>query len=262
MTDRGDGRTAAAGRARDRDLRSASACLRRWHAARPRVALWLNSARCGGQPMTAGAGPRACGGAPRRAPQAQRKRRRPPRRVPALPLPPWPVDGRAARVPAPIVPARIASHPPAGPSGPARRRRALEAVRGIVTSQDRQDHKIRPCRLCAVGDDVPSRPVCAVPVIGVSLVPPHPARLLVHVYLGVRVARPGADHRSGRALEWRVFVTAEWQGYFGAGPVGRCTRTPCLSPVRHVCLSGQAPRSAAHHLRRRMGGCGSWQSPI
>ena len=172
------------------------------------------------------------------------------------------VDGRAARMPAPIVPARIASHPPAGPSGPARRRRALEAVKGIVTSQDRQDHKIRPCRLCAVGDDVPSRPGYAVPVIGVSLVPPHPARLLVHVYLGVRVARPGADHRSGRALEWRVFVTAEWQGYFGAGPVGRCTRTLCLSPVRHVCLSGQAPRSAAHHLRRRMGGCGSWQSPM
>jgi hypothetical protein len=33
-----------------------------------------------------------------------------------------------------------------------------------------------------------------------SLVPPHPARLLIHVHLGLRVARLGADHRPRRTL--------------------------------------------------------------
>jgi hypothetical protein len=40
----------------------------------------------------------------------------------------------------------------------------------------------------------------AVPVNGVSLIPPHPARLLVHVHLGLRVARLGTDHRSRRTF--------------------------------------------------------------
>src|SRR6266576_5883036 len=83
----------------------------------------------------------------------------------------------------------------------------------------------------------------AVAVSDVSLVPPHPARLLVHVHMGLRVARLGADHRARRTLQWRVLVAAEWHGHFRAGSAGRRTRTPCLSPVRHDCLSGQARTS-------------------
>ena len=78
-----------------------------------------------------------------------------------------------------------------------------------------------------------------------SLTPPHPACLLVHVHLGLRVARLGADHRAGRTLQWRVLVTTKWQGHFRAGFAARRTRTPCLSPVRHDCLFGQAGASCA-----------------
>jgi hypothetical protein len=58
----------------------------------------------------------------------------------------------------------------------------------------------------------------------VSSIPPHPAGLLVHVQLGLGVARLGADHRTGRTLQWRVLVTAEWQEHFRTGSTGRRTR--------------------------------------
>jgi len=85
---------------------------------------------------------------------------------------------------------------------------------------------------------------------GESLLPPHPAGLLVHVHFVLAVTRLSADHCARRTLERRVIVTAERQSNVNSGQTRGVPGPPSTRSV--MATSFVVSTRPARHVARQL----------